>query len=346
MRLRFIFVALLVALPFARANAQANVTFGVLGLFHPSELDLRPAGAQVLTASSESETFILNGETGHQRLLLQADGDHLVVSGRTMACLHVSARDGARARFQLAVPGKIHRVYAGLLTITAQHGELIAVVTMEREDAVAAIVASEMPHTAPLEALKAQAVVTRSFLASGRRHRDFDFCDTTHCQFLRSPDDITKNVRRAVEDTQGLVLTWSQHPIAAMYSSRCGGHTGTMRQIGMDPGNAYPYYSVQCRWCHEHPIHWRTAMEPGVPKSDAASESARIQYARQWGWGALPGNRFSVSHDSAGDWIEGRNVGHGLGLCQFGAIGMAASGQGFRAILMHYYPNSTLERLP
>ena len=69
---------------------------------------------------------------------------------------------------------------------------------MDRETAVASILASEMDESAPIEALKAQAVATRSFLAAGRRHMDFDFCDTTHCQFLKSPPPLASRVSSAV----------------------------------------------------------------------------------------------------------------------------------------------------
>src|SRR5208283_1270192 len=65
---------------------------------------------------------------------------------------------------------------------------LTAVVTMDLEPAVASVVAAEGTVDAPSEALKALAVAARSYFVAGKgRHRDFDFCDTTHCQFLREP---------------------------------------------------------------------------------------------------------------------------------------------------------------
>jgi len=44
--------------------------------------------------------------------------------------------------------------------------------------------------------------------------------------------------------------------------------------------------------------------------------------------------------------LEGHSVGHSVGMCQYGAIGMAASGASFRQILSHYYPNTSLISLP
>jgi hypothetical protein len=68
--------------------------------------------------------------------------------------------------------------------IHARNSDLFAVATLDRETAVSSIVAAEMAESTPSEALKAQAVVARSFLAADARHSDFDFCDTTHCQFI------------------------------------------------------------------------------------------------------------------------------------------------------------------
>ncbi len=328
------------------ARGQSQVSFGVLGLFHPHELELRPADAQVLTVSSDVQIFALNGEPAHRRLILRAAGNRILIGGLIAPRITVSARDGSQGRFQLSVPGRMHRIYVGNLTVTADRGELIAVVAMDRENAVASIVASEMPRTAPLEALKAQAVVTRSFLVAGPRHRDFEFCDTTHCQFLRSPDDVDYRIREAVETTRGLVLTWNQRPIAAMYSSRCGGQTTTMREAGMEPGDDYPYYSVDCPWCRQHPVNWQTRLMPNSQRPQSTNESSRIKFAREWGWKTLPGNHFTITDNAEGQQVEGQNIGHGLGLCQLGAIGMAAAGGDFRLILAHYYPNSTLRVLP
>ena len=59
--------------------------------------------------------------------------------------------------------------------------------------------AAESTPDAPSEALKALAVAARSYFVAGKgRHREFDFCDTTHCQFLREPPASTSAAARTV----------------------------------------------------------------------------------------------------------------------------------------------------
>jgi stage II sporulation protein D len=337
----------LIVLP---AAAQQEIRFGVLGLFHPQELLLEPEDRNILSVTAQDSTGnsrqILNGEAGHRQIVFRAEGGRVVVGTRSASGWTASARDGGAAGFRLIVPGKLRRVYSGRLMIQAQNGELEAVVAMERETAVASIVAAEMVESTPLEALKAQAVATRSFLAAAPRHLSFDFCDTTHCQFLKSPPASDSRVAKAVAATRGLILAYRGKPLAAMYSSRCGGQTHSLRDVGMEPGEAYPYYAVPCAWCRRHPLTWQSKIGQSAQAPQSISESQRIALARQWGWGAIPGSSFTAIAEGDGWRLEGHSLGHGVGMCQHGAAGMAASGADFRAILVHYYPNTSLISLP
>ena len=81
------------------------------------------------------------------------------------------------------------------------------VVSMDVETAVASIIDAEAPGDAPLEFLMAQAIASRSFLVAARTgHVGFDFCDTTHCQFLRGPALAGSPASIAAARTTGLCL--------------------------------------------------------------------------------------------------------------------------------------------
>lgn len=347
MNLRTMACAVAALLVLSPLCAQNIVSVHVLGLFHPRVLELRRAGEETLAVGDGRPRFLLNGEPAHQVLELRAAEGRVQAAGFLFDSLRVTARDGSVAELEIAVPARMRRAYRGTLSITARGNELFAVVALEREDAVAAIVAAEMPADAPTEALKAQAVAARSFLAAGPRHEGFDFCDTTHCQFLRSPQAAPVPVRSAVKATRGLVLAWNHRVFSALYSSRCGGRTNSLRDVGMEPGEGYPYFAVECAWCRAHPLHWQAEPVAGAAVPVSGDEAARIRYVRRWGWSALPGNRYSAINDEVGRGaVEGTEIGHGIGMCQHGAIGMAAAGADYRSILAYYYPATSVERLP
>ena len=321
----------------APASAQ-TVRIGVFGLFHPADLIVAPAPGSSLVMEHDRESVTIN-QPVHARLA--GDSIQLSVQGVSWRTTRVRflARDGGAAELMLSVPGKIHRRYRGSLELVPAGSELAAIVTMELEVAVASAVAAESPPGAPLEALKAQAVATRSFLvARGSGHKLFDFCDTTHCQFLRQPPAENSLAVRAAAETRGMVLTYRAVPFPAMFAASCGGRTKSLAELGL-PTLDYPYYAVDCAYCLRHAERWTRKLPRSVE-----GERERLQLGRQLGWSALPGNHYDLKETENGVVMEGAGQGHGLGLCQRGAAGMAAKGKDFREILDHYYPNTLVRR--
>lgn len=301
---------LLLMLASVSGAAAQTVTIGVFSLFHSRQLSITPAGSPILISAPGRFSVLLTGERGRRTATIYLAGSAMLLGPHRVTSITVSSRDGGETEFVLAIPGSITRRFRGVLTVSAKDERLVPIVRMDIETAVVSIVSAESVPGARLEALKAQAVAARSYLAAGSRHRDYDFCDTTHCQFLRSPPANGSAADLAAKETRGLVLTWHRQVFAAMYSSRCGGRTVSLRQFGVAT-DGYPYFSVECAWCRRHPL----------PNS-------------------AEGN---LAHRGAHEINDGH--GHGLGLCQYGAAGMAESGSKFDAILRHYYPETEIKTL-
>ena len=334
----------------APMGETADVRIGVLGLFHPKQLTVSALRGHGLVVSAGDERIVLERSSGAGSANVQLAGSEILLQSGTRivhtSSLAVAGRTNEIADFALAVPGKIARRYRGTLEIHSSGGQLVAVVTMDRETAVASIVAAESATETPLDALKAQAVATRSYLAAGRgRHRDFDFCDTTHCQFLREPPAPETLVAQAVESTRDLVLAFESEPFAAMYTRSCGGRTRTPAEVGL-PSATYPYYSVECKYCRTRPVRWssRISTEDALTLR-SSNEPARLRAARRLGWSVIPSNDFILKKENGQVLIEGTGQGHGIGLCQSGAKAMAAEGADFHQILSYYYPNTTVVRI-
>jgi peptidoglycan hydrolase-like amidase len=130
-----------------------------------------------------------------------------------------------------------------------------------------------------------------------------------------------------------------------MYTRSCSGRTRTPSELGMAPA-AYPYYSVECNYCRQHPSRW----ESRLSAEDAATlrssnESSRLRLSRRLGWSAVPSNNFVMRKEGEQTVLRGVGRGHGVGLCQAGAKAMAEAGANFREILTHYYPNTVIVTL-
>jgi stage II sporulation protein D len=346
------FSASLAVAPTVSADeTSAWIRISVLGLFHPQQLTISALAGQALVVHAGEQTVVLENSSGldSASVRVSADGVLLMAGLRRIeaAVLTVSGRENEPVDFVLAVPGKITRRYLGTLEIKPSSGMLIAAVTMDRETAVASVVAAESTPDTPLEALKAQAVAARSyFVASRWRHHDFDFCDATHCQFLREPPPPGSAAAAAVTATRDLVLAYNSQPFAAMYTRSCSGHTRTPAEVGL-PSAAYPYYSVECKYCRAHPVRWVSHISvqdaAGLRSSD---EVARLSVVRRLGWAAVPSNDFVAQEEHNQILLQGTGQGHGIGLCQAGAKAMAREGADFRQILSHYYPNAAIISWP
>jgi stage II sporulation protein D len=240
---------------------------------------------------------------------------------------------------------------------------------------VAWTVASETAPSTPVEALRAQAVVARSYaLASGRRHPDVDLCDLAHCQVLRgelSPRHLAA-AQRAAEATRGEVLRLGSGRIAAApFHAACGGHTGDPTELFGGEGTGAA--GVPDDGCPATP--WRAVVKDEtfaavvLERFGATAPPEQLEWRRGRGGyvvqvalhGALVGgnafaraldarlghrvirsSRFTSTRDPGGVLFEGSGVGHGVGLCQAGAARRASGGASYRQILGHYFPNARI----
>ena len=247
--------------------------------------------------------------------------------------------------------------------------QLINVIPLE--DYLAAVLGGEMPVSFPPEALKAQAVAARTYALQKKLESygaPFYVGSSVLHQVYGGVNREDARTRAAVEATRGEVLTYELAPIEAYFHASCGGRT----ESGPDAlQRDLPYLqAVDCpcgklpasRWSAvvseaelrsalgESPegfqVSSRTATHR-VNRVTAASGASMdgVTLRRKLGYTKLKSLDFDVEHGPGGWHFNGRGYGHGAGLCQWGAKALADEGQGYRDILLHYYPGTELQQL-
>jgi len=334
-------------------------------------LAVAPASRTVeveLLSSKPCQALTVEGPGGRRSVALR-DG-HILLDGRPAE----SPLRLPSGTWQIRVPAPAERTVTGEIAIFAGDGHLRLVARLPLEDYVGWTVASETePGTHP-EALKAQAVVARSYaLASGRRHADVDLCDLAHCQLLRGglATSHLEAGRRAAEATRGEVLELSSGRVAeAVFHAACGGHTADPREVfggegtgaGAVPDDgcpARPWHAVMPRATFESVV--RERLGTGGPPESLDWRRGQGGYTVQVALGnrvlggeafarALDGRmghrtirsaRMTAKTTAKGILLEGSGVGHGVGLCQAGASRRALQGRTYREILETYFPRVT-----
>ncbi|MGQ9496106.1 MAG: SpoIID/LytB domain-containing protein [Thermoanaerobaculaceae bacterium] len=188
-----------------------------------------------LLKSNGYDVFWVVGKAGVVRVKGGEGGE---VSGESVAVLPVE---------ELPVQVGKSRFRGEFLCLAGSGGpEVINLVPLETY--LLGVVPAEMGF-AQMEALKAQAVVARTYaLANLGRHRQsgYDLCSKEHCQVYGGADAEEPLASKAVEATRGLVLTFAGRPAEVYFHSTCGGHTEAAE--GVLTSTPLPYLGgVACR---------------------------------------------------------------------------------------------------
>jgi stage II sporulation protein D len=283
---------------------------------------------------------------------------------------------GVRALAALLAVGAAPGVRAEERIRVRAPGEGREVVELRLDDYVAGVVSGEMPASFPPEALKAQAVAARSYAltrkieaqASGRDH---DIGAGVLAQVWTARPSPA--ARAAADATAGEVLVAGMEPVEAYFHASCGGRTEAgLAALGRDLPYLAPVDCGRCgraprvRWSVEVPAAELVAAGLGpapsgarVSERTATGRAARVELEaggrraslaavdlrQRLGWSRLPSLAFEVRAAGGALVFEGRGQGHGAGLCQWGAAGLAREGKSYREILSHYYPGTTVVRM-
>lgn len=288
----------------------------------------------------------------------------------------VLRRDEPRKLLIRPVSGIIEvdqRAYSGDLLF--KQGKLINNVALENY--VLGVLRGELPlEDVPESAAAALAIAVRSYtLHYVAQHKpDFDLDDTTLYQVyvgLRyAPDDDA--LRAGVLATTGRYLTYGGKPLKAYYHSTCGGHT-TDVPTGLDRDPIAPMSGVPCDYCRQSKyFRWKTTVTeaallaaaglhgplqkvsvaergPGERARsllvEAGGESRTVKanaFRTRLGPSTLRSTRILALRRTAGGVLfEGGGWGHGVGLCQMGAMGLGRLKWSAQRIVSYYYPGAS-----
>ena len=271
--------------------------------------------------------------------------------------------------------------YPGRLRLLVVRGRLAVVNVLDLETYLAGVVGAEMPANWPEEALKAQAVAARTYALYAVRkhpHSPWHLVATVQDQVYRGGPP-PPGIRRLVRATRGHLLLHQGRIFPAFYHSTCGGHTDSPRNAVNFTGLDF-LQPVPCPYCRDSKFHtWTARLTPRelaarlrhahhkvpapvtavtvVTSDDRPGRFARVawpggrltlpmaDFRRAADPAALRNGRFQCRLHEGTLLFTGRGFGHGAGMCQYGARGLARTGAVYTDILKHYYPNTAVRKL-
>jgi stage II sporulation protein D len=297
--------------------------------------------------------------------------DGITVNGKSVAGLVASAP------VRLTVNGKGYR---NLVEVTASDKGLLVVNELPLEEYLVGLINCEISSAWPMEAIKAQAVIARSyamFQKNARKNAQYQLESSVLDQVYEGCDLEDSRAARGVQETGGEVLVWDDKIIQAFYHSNCAGHTENSKNVW---GLSIPYLQgVPCEYCLEaNPVIW----EQKIPlkkveaslrnagyqvwgmkelKVQGRNASGRVEqvlgasargsvtvpgvaFRKALGYGVVKSTNFDIRVSGEDCIVSGTGSGHGVGLCQWGAKERANEGFSYREILSYYYPGVKLAK--
>ena len=221
------------------------------------------------------------------------------------------------------------------------------IVEMPVEEYLYGVVAGEMRSDWPQEALRAQAVVARTFLLYFLEHHDGSMyegadisTDVAECQAYNA-EGVNDAIRRAVNDTRGMALSYEGQYINAWFHSCAGGKTATAPE-GLNYKEENPPY-IQVVDSPEEEAPAEFAEWEGAFEADKVEEVNCVELRTALDPKVFRSTQLtSVSLEDGSLIVSGKGFGHGVGMSQWGAYTMAQQGEDYRAILAHYYVGAEL----
>lgn len=252
--------------------------------------------------------------------------------------------------------------------------------TVPLEEYVKSVVASEMPAEFEEEALKAQAIAARTYIINHLLHEDDEvISDTTDHQVYLNKEELKElwgsdfewkwdKISRAVEETKSMIITYEGQPITPTFFSMSNGYTEDAKYYW---GNEFPYLkSVESEWEVDLPNFMSqeifTTKEvkeklkltyTGNPipihiKRTPSNRVAEISFGGQTFTGRevreklnLRSTDFSIEQRNDHVIFTTKGYGHGVGMSQYGANGMAEEGKTHEEILAYYYNGIELTKM-
>lgn len=224
--------------------------------------------------------------------------------------------------------------------------DIISVV--EFNQYLAGVVANEMPLKWPLEALKAQAVVARSYaLAKMRERKNKVFhLDANQMDQVFSLTSSKKAIQAVSETNNAVIKNINGEVIMAFYHADCGGETIPASQVwsaAKDMGTAKDPWCLQRKsnqWSFQvSKQEFLNKLNQQVDKVFSTQKLREI-----FGFSNIRSAPLDLSYNQQQVIFKGQGFGHGVGLCQWGTYEQVKRGVSYTQVLKHYYPLANLSQ--
>ena len=287
------------------------------------------------------------------------------------------------SRVLIESSGKVN-TYKGDFNLKVLNGTILPINMISMQDYLKGVLPYEISNSYPLEAIKAQAIVSRTFAMTNlNKHKSdgINLCDTTNCQVYKGESASALNIAKGVDETNNKILTYNGKAASVTFGSSNGGFTESSLNIwgSNEPylpaqadsydKNVWPenkvYKTAQIDSMLKAKSHLKSSekfvkfgkiqknssgrvssMEVVYSDSTGTKTKTLVKEEPRWAF-SLRSMRFNVVYSQSNDTytFSGSGYGHGVGMSQLGMKSRAEAGHKAEDIVLFYFPGTKLETL-
>jgi stage II sporulation protein D len=347
---------------------QRTIDIGILSKYSISELLLKGNSLKIITDTGIYENVSWCDIT------ISENGMHLTFNGQNRSLKRFSVKSG---EIGLAVKKyAIERIYPDELELIFKNNTIIIINKADLDTYAHAAALNELgalAHAKPAqrkELVSAMEIIIRSYITSQKaRHADYRVCDLTHCVAYRG---LVENDREPY--TKAEVLRDGNRIVESFFHSSCGGVLTVPSVYWNDYKYDHPFKNrndsingeILCR--HSPHYSWNSRVqlkviqdlfktsriiEIDLTKKHSRTASVILKghdtkreigisdfistIGKSQGWNVVKSNYFDITVQGDEAVFSGKGLGHGIGLCQYGAARLAELGYSYKEILEHYF---------
>lgn len=267
----------------------------------------------------------------------------------------------------------LNYTYYGDMYLKAENSKIKVINILDMERYLLGVLPFEIPNSFPLEALKAQAIIARSYAYKNisRKRKDYDLDDTIKFQVYQGiPKKNIDNIKQAINETKSMVITHKGKIIDALFHSYSGGHTASAKEVY---GNDFEYLkAVEDKFSNYIPdniLNWEYIIDKDILFNELGfevenfdisyTESNRVEkiilynndktkfkiytgneFRRKFSIIDIKSTYYTIDLIDKGIKVKGSGFGHGVGFSQWSSKSMVIDyNMNYLDIINYFYKN-------
>ena len=310
------------------------------------------AGKEIYIKADDDIEIIVDNETVDKKREVKVSYSKNGIEYNGNIYNNIYLKQNAGKYIYVSKNGTNYNVYRGNISLITENSKIIPVDIVELDEYIYSVVPCEIGKKFPEEAIKAQIVAARTYAyynTKNSKFKNYDLVDNVDSQVYKGVNSEDESINRLVNKTKNMIITYKGEPINAVFHSDSGGYTANSEDVWGgkpvdylrsvdDTGNNE--FSPRKNWSYTITKEKFRNIFGVFPKEITSNE-----FRKKLGYTNLFSTIFEFQDLGDSLVFNGNGAGHGVGLSQWGAYGLAVKNMKYDQILKYYYTGIKIEEL-